>query len=87
MTLKTFNQYLNESNELGDCYEAAGKLILFGDREVNPYGELYLIHGMVDGQGKLTGVRFDHAWCEDDHLIYDFSNSFYHCFYFVWNFF
>jgi hypothetical protein len=73
--LKTFNQYLNEAKGLGDCYVAAGRLILFGDPEVNSYGELYLIHGMVDGQGELDGTRFDHAWCEDDHLIYDFSNN------------
>jgi len=73
--LKTFSQFIVESNDGGDCYVAAGKLILYGDDEVNPYGELYLIHGMVDGQGPLKGVRYDHAWCEDDHLIYDFSNG------------
>jgi len=73
--LKTFNQYIVESKGGGDCYQAAGSLILFGDKEVDPYGELYLIHGMVDGQGELSGIRFDHAWCEDDHLIYDFSNG------------
>jgi len=74
-TLKTFSQFIVESNDGGDCYVAAGKLILYGDSEVNSYGDLYLIHGMVDGQGPLKGVRYDHAWCEDDHLIYDFSNG------------
>jgi len=74
-SLKTFNQYISESNDGGDCYQAAGRLILYGDKDVTPYGELYLIHGMVDGQGQLKGVRYDHAWCEDDHLIYDFSNG------------
>lgn len=73
--LKTFSQFIVESYDGGDCYEAAGRLILFGDGEVNSYGELYLIHGMVDGQGPLKGIRYDHAWCEDDHLIYDFSNG------------
>lgn len=75
VNLKTFNQFIVESNDGGDCYEAAGRLILFGDDELNSYGELYLIHGMVDGQGPLKGIRYDHAWCEDDHLIYDFSNG------------
>lgn len=73
--LKSFSQFIVESHDGGDCYEAAGRLILYGDSEVNSYGELYLIHGMVDGQGALEGVRYDHAWCEDDHLIYDFSNG------------
>jgi hypothetical protein len=70
-----FKDFINESNDFGDCYEASGRLILFDSGQIDPYGELYLVHGMVDGQGGLSGVRFDHAWCEDDHLVYDFSNG------------
>ena len=72
---KRFKEFVNESHELGDCYEASGRLILFDTNTVDPYGDLYLVHGMVNGQGRLSGVRYDHAWCEDDHLVYDFSND------------
>jgi hypothetical protein len=64
---------LNESAGLGDCYEAAGNLILpmFGDKHKN----YTLVHGMVNGQGQLQGIRYGHAWVEDDSgNVLDHSN-------------
>ena len=42
---------------LGDCYQAGGRLIMnfFGDKEHR------LVHGMVNGQGALEGMRYGHC--------------------------
>lgn len=55
----------------GDCYQAAGRLIMnfFGDKSVK------LVHGMVNGQGALKGIRFGHAWVEYGSKILDHSNG------------
>ncbi len=44
----------------GDCYQAAGRLIMNFMGESNAK----LVHGMVHGQGSLTGLKFGHAWVE-----------------------
>lgn len=55
----------------GDCYQAAGRLIMkfIGDEEA------ILVHGMVDGRGALEGVRFGHAWVEYGNKAMDHSNG------------
>ena len=55
----------------GDCYQAAGRLIMnfFGDKGAK------LVHGMVNGQGALKGLRFGHAWVEKGSKILDHSNG------------
>ena len=45
-----------------------------------PNGEKFLgnpmvVHGEVEGQGKIKGIRYGHAWIEDDVYVYDFSNG------------
>ena len=59
----------------GDCYEAAGNLILpmFSKHEIPKGAEM--VHGMVDGQGALQGKRYGHAWVETDDTVYDYSNG------------
>ena len=59
----------------GDCYEAAGNLILpmFSEHEIPKGAEM--VHGMVDGQGALQGKRYGHAWVETDDTVYDYSNG------------
>ena len=52
----------------GDCYQAAGRLIM---RKMN--GKL--VHGMVNGQGPLSGIRFGHAWVEVGSKVLDHSNG------------
>jgi len=62
----------------GDCYEVAGRFALRRVTEINGEkfnGKPYLVHAEVKGQGKIEGIRFGHAWVEDDYFIYDFSNG------------
>lgn len=51
---------------LGDCYYQAYKY-----QEQNP--NVTLVHGLVDGQGKLKGIIYNHAWCEDGDNIIDMT--------------
>ncbi len=53
----------------GDCYQAAGNLII----EYRDKGKL--VHGMVNGQGKLDGIRFGHAWVEVGNKCLDYANG------------
>jgi len=67
------------SGRLGDCYFVAGKIALnnkFKDNENREFiGTPYVVHAEVRGQGSLTGIRYGHAWVEDDLLVYDYSNN------------
>ena len=62
-------QILTEGN--GDCYQAAGRLIMnfFGDKNHK------LVHGMVNGQGALSGKRYGHCWVESRNTVLDHSNG------------
>ena len=55
----------------GDCFQVAGKLILDRNDEDN----WMLVHAKVDGQGKLTGQKINHAWVEINNFVLDFSNG------------
>ena len=56
----------------GNCFDSAYDLMMrLGSRKP----DLKLVHGMVSGQGQLSGWRFTHAWCEDDHTVYDHANG------------
>ena len=62
----------------GDCYEAAGQFCMgsmYMPEPVEFIGEPYLVHAEVKGQGKAEGIRFGHAWVEDDENVYDYSNG------------
>ena len=54
---------------MGDCYQAAGRLIM----KYISNGKL--VHGMVNGQGRLNGIRFGHAWVEVGSKVLDHSNG------------
>ena len=56
---------------LRDCYPAGGRLIMsfFGDKEHK------LVHGMVNGQGALEGMRYGHCWVESRDTVLDHSNG------------
>ena len=56
---------------MGDCYPAGGRLIMnfFGDKEHK------LVHGMVNGQGALEGMRYGHCWVESKNTVLDHSNG------------
>ena len=55
----------------GDCYPVAGRLAInfIGDNKAK------LVHGMVNGQGPLEGIRFGHAWVEYGNKVLDHSNG------------
>jgi len=68
-----------KNQKLGDCYEVAGRMAILGLSKA-PNGENFLgnpmvVHGEVEGQGKIKGLRYGHAWIEDDVYVYDFSNG------------
>jgi 8-oxo-dGTP pyrophosphatase MutT (NUDIX family) len=57
----------------GDCIKASSDLLLFPDREF--FGIPYVVHAECKGYGKLEGLRFGHAWVEDDYFVYDYANG------------
>jgi hypothetical protein len=62
----------------GDCYEAAGQFCMgsvYMPEPIEFIGEPHLVHAEVKGQGKAEGIRFGHAWVEDDENVYDYSNG------------
>lgn len=68
-----------KKQKMGDCYEVAGRMAILGLSKA-PNGENFLgnpmvVHGEVEGQGKIKGLRYGHAWVEDDVYVYDFSNG------------
>jgi len=63
-----------DSNANGDCYDTAGRYIL-GFNGENIDNKHRLVHGMVNGQGQLTGLRFGHAWIEHGNMVIDKSNG------------
>ena len=66
--LKSYELY---EKATGDCYQAAGRLAtsFIGDDKA------LLVHGMVEGQGKLKGLKFGHAWVEYGNKAMDHSNG------------
>jgi hypothetical protein len=62
----------------GDCYYMAGQFAMdnvFTPKKIEYIGTPYLVHAEVRGQGKIEGLRYGHAWIEDDENVYDFSNN------------
>ena len=53
----------------GDCYQAAVNVLM---RNMD---KGTLVHGMVNGQGRLEGIRFGHAWVEIGNKVLDYSNG------------
>ena len=72
---------IKAENKGGNCYEMAGKMamgIMFADKDMSYpdfKGTPYVVHAEVSGQGAISGLRYGHAWIEDDMFIYDFSNG------------
>lgn len=72
---------IKAENKGGNCYEMAGKMamgIMFADKDMSYpdfKGTPYVVHAEVSGQGAISGLRYGHAWVEDDMFIYDFSNG------------
>ena len=70
-------------NNGGDCYYVAGKVAM-NDRLPKQAREIimpefqgtpYVVHAEVSGQGAISGLRYGHAWIEDNVFVYDYSNG------------
>ncbi len=74
---------LSSKDKGGNCYEVAGKIAMNDKlpklpKEFNMLqfqGTPYVVHAEVLGQGAISGLRYGHAWVEDDLFVYDFSNG------------
>jgi hypothetical protein len=68
-----------EKNKNGNCYEAAGRIVIYATRpdktKIEYIGTPYLVHAQVTGQGAIEGMKYGHAWIEDDVFVYDYSNN------------
>ena len=72
-----------KKNNGGDCYYVAGSIAMNErlPKEVKAFnlmefqGTPYVVHAEVSGQGAISGLRYGHAWIEDDLFVYDFSNG------------
>lgn len=58
----------------GNCFDASFEF-MFKNSFTKDIPNLKLVHGFVSGQGKLSGYRYTHAWCEDEENVYDYSNG------------
>ena len=69
--MKHLDTYELYEKAMGDCYQAGGRLIMnfFGDKNHK------LVHGMVNGQGSLEGMRYGHCWVESKDTVIDHSNG------------
>ena len=62
-----------KNNKGGDCYEVAGRYLM--DESLKGNKNLILVHGEVEGQGPIAGIRYGHAWIEDGEMIVDKSGG------------
>jgi hypothetical protein len=59
----------------GDCYLVAGQLALeIKNKDIDYKGIPYLVHAEVK-HSAIEGLRYGHAFIEDDENVYDFSNN------------
>ena len=59
----------------GDCYVVAGQLALeIKNKKIDYKGTPYLVHAEVR-HSQIEGLRYGHAFIEDDENVYDFSNN------------
>jgi len=59
---------LEGKNDSGTCYVDA---VHYMQGNLSP--KLKLVHGLVDGQGPLVGITYNHAWVEDGNTVIDAS--------------
>ena len=67
---------ISKKNKGGDCYVVAGKIATeVFNKDIDFIGKPYLVHAEVTGQGDIKGIKYGHAFIEDDENVYDFSNN------------
>lgn len=73
--IETIFEYYKEipkDNQDGDCYISAYN---YFKKNYMSNNNIRLCHGLVTGQGKINGIVYNHAWCEDieTNMIYDMT--------------
>ena len=58
-----------EENKHGNCFEVALNTLL------EDKSNYILVHGVVTGQGPVSGIQFCHAWVEDGDMVIDNTQS------------
>lgn len=53
-----------DENKHGDCYVQALHYI-------TSHPNVILVHGIVTGQGAISGIQYNHAWIEDGNNVID----------------
>jgi ribosomal protein S18 acetylase RimI-like enzyme len=77
--MSMFSKGGNTEQHNGDCYKVTGVLAINNSDQIGDYkfiGTPYIIHAEVTGQGSINGIKYGHAWIEDDVYAYDYSNGF-----------
>ena len=74
MFITSLKRKIPNKNRNGDCFSAAGRYIM-DMRFREPTGKCTLVHGIVAGQGAINGIRFLHAWVENENTVIDKSNG------------
>ena len=71
--MKRFNSFKTVLTEakLGDCFEAAGRVMIQLPDEM----EMKCVHAFVYGEGNLKGRRFEHAFNKLGDVVFDNSNG------------
>ena len=68
--MKTFREIaegkIPAKNKNGDCYVVSYNYMM------NNQGAK-LVHGLVDGQGALQGMTYNHSWVEEGNMIVDMT--------------
>jgi hypothetical protein len=68
-------RYAKGGKTKGDCYLVAGQLALeIKNKDIDYKGTPYLVHAEVK-HSAIEGLRYGHAFIEDDENVYDFSNN------------
>jgi len=68
-------RYAKGGKTKGDCYLVAGQLALeIKNKDIDYKGTPYLVHAEVK-HSAIDGLRYGHAFIEDDENVYDFSNN------------
>jgi hypothetical protein len=65
-------------NGKGDCCYITGQFAMnavLAPSKIDFIGEPCIVHAEVRGQGKIEGLRYAHAWIEDEKNVYEFSNG------------
>ncbi len=56
-----------DENRNGNCYQAAFNKFMENPRKYT------LVHGIVTGQGPISGMQYGHAWVEDGDIVIDMT--------------